>query len=270
MNTNKHSIAISIGGFGDLFVMCGMINYYSYLSHIDKVYVIPFLTQSKRSLSNTVTKLFEDNQKIEIIKWPSDLSRYPLQNFINGINNIINRPDHIIQYPHDLNQPSQYKNTAVLWDEQIYTLQDLPFSTRYRSFALPTDLSESKLLYDKLVKKEQYIITHREIGTQIDKIPIDIHYWRKQAGLDPIENYQIIDIDASLTDNMIHYVELIKNAKEIHCAPSSFFCLVDSITSLTDAKLFLHMVRKNFHMRINNHFNNNRWCLINYDETFLK
>jgi hypothetical protein len=61
----------------------------------------------------------------------------------------------------------------------------------------------------------------------------------------------------------MEYVELIKNAEEIHCIPSSFHCLVDGIE--TPAKLFFHDIREKTSMAVNSIWNNHRWTMVNYN-----
>jgi hypothetical protein len=76
---------------------------------------------------------------------------------------------------------------------------------------------------------------------------------------------KIIEITPNITKNMLQYAKLIENAKEIHCVPSSFYCLTDSITERTSANLFFHDIRAATLMQINSKWNNNRWNIVKYD-----
>ena len=61
---------------------------------------------------------------------------------------------------------------------------------------------------------------------------------------------------------MMQYVDLIKNAEEIHVVPSSFHCLVDSME--TNASLYFHDIREKTSMAINSDWNNHRWTIVKY------
>ena len=63
--------------------------------------------------------------------------------------------------------------------------------------------------------------------------------------------------------DMMQYVKLIQHAEEIHCVPSSFHCLVDSIQ--TNAKLFFHDIREKTSMAVNTQWNNFKWNEVNYE-----
>lgn len=156
----------------------------------------------------------------------------------------------------------------VLWDEQWYTYFQLPFSLRYTGFTFAYKLPKSEHLFHQTVKQTKYILVHSEMGPNRFKCAVDLNHWRESAGLDSLENYQIIDINEQLSSNMMDYVDLIRNASEIHCVPSSFFCLVDSIACETKARLFYHNMREGTHMRVNNAHNQQRWCFINYQQKF--
>ena len=132
---------------------------------------------------------------------------------------------------------------------------------RYKNFKLPKHIEGSEELYNRLSNTEPYILVHRH--TSIGAAPIDVVKYRE------INNrpghYRVIEIDESITHNMMHYIKLIENAKEIHVAPSSFFCLVDSMVEKTDAILFYHNIRASTLMRVNSKWNNFRWNIVEYE-----
>ena len=164
--------------------------------------------------------------------------------------------------------PTPDGNSCVLWDEQWYTFFQLPFSLRYTGFTFSHKLPGSQKLFDSLVKQPNYILVHKEMGPYRTSLQIDLQSWRSQSGLPPLEDHQIIEINPNVSENMMDYIDLIRNAAEIHCVPSSFFCLVDSITSQTQARLFYHNIRQGTQMRVNNPYNQLRWCFINYSQKF--
>jgi len=150
---------------------------------------------------------------------------------------------------------------SPLWDEQVYTHFELPFSLRYVNFRLPKHIEGSEELYQQLSGGEPYVLVHRYTGLHPDGMPIDIPGFRTAHGLPDIK---IIEIKEGITDNMLQYATLIERAQEIHCAPSSFFCLVDSMFNRTRALLFYHDIRANTIMRINNDWNNRVWNIVRY------
>ena len=148
-----------------------------------------------------------------------------------------------------------------LWDMQFYEHYDLPFSLRYTNFRMPKHIEGSEELYQRLSNGEPYVLVHRYSGHHPDGIPIDIAGFRAANNFPDIK---VIEIAEGITDNMMQYATLIERAEEIHCVPSSFFCLVDSMWNRTNAKLFYHDVRATTLMRINSECNQNKWNMIEY------
>ena len=147
-----------------------------------------------------------------------------------------------------------------LWDLQQYSDHELPFHLRYTNFRLPKHVDGSEELFNKLSNNEPYILVHRYTGEHPDGIPISIENFRSANGW---PECKIIEINETITDNMMHYIKLIQNAEEIHVVPSSFHCLVDSME--TKAKLFVHDVREKTSMMLNSPYNNHKWCIVNYN-----
>ena len=64
---------------------------------------------------------------------------------------------------------------------------------------------------------------------------------------------------------MLSYMKVIENAKEIHCVDSSFFCLVDSVSSNLKSELFYHDMRVNNHVQVHCNFSDPQWNVMSYD-----
>lgn len=152
-----------------------------------------------------------------------------------------------------------------LWEEQWYTFYGLPFELRYTGFNLPKISKKSQQIYTEIVTNPRYILTHTQWGETIVGAPIDLNSWREQQGLDPLDKLQIIDLNPNISTDLLDFVTLITNAEEIHCVPSCLHHLVDGMVNKTKAKLFYHEIRRNACMRVNNRWNNNRWCMIYYE-----
>lgn len=249
------ALFFSPAALGDMLVSIGIIK--SLLSKYEEI-VFPI----NKAFSSTLKSILFDEPRIKVIEHDEtfSLSDYALRNGLHLIENPYQKL--FLTYLND-------KQCAIMWDEQFYTIFDVPFSQKYKTFSIP-NLQTSHELKNKIVHNDRYILVHRNYAQYNGVLPIDMHYWRESAGLDPIEKFQIIDIDPSLSSNMMDYVELIRGAEEIHCVPSSFYILVDNMNHITKAKLFLHNIRKEAvnALRINNQHNNYRWVFINYDKTY--
>jgi len=231
---------------GDAIVSSGIVHYYADRSNELHYPALP-------NFYETLNTLFKDSSNINVI---------PLLPYDQGED----------QYVRDNNLSRilrpQMKEFVVeghtlhpLWDMQFYEHYDLPFSLRYTNFRLPNNIEGSEELYQTLSGGEPYILVHRFSGHHPGGIPIDIIGFRSSNGLPDIK---IIEITEGITNNMMQYVTLIERAQEIHCVPSSFFCLVDSIWNRTNAALFYHDVRATTMMRINSEYNKNRWNIVEY------
>lgn len=240
------------GSFGDSFVASPIARHFSKMCRHLHVPVT-------ESLLPTVTALHSEDRNITVIDHPNQthLECYTAQ---HQLIKLLGPPIYTV--------PGDTTFKCILWDEQWYSYYQIPFGYRYTGFHLPKNLDSSKALHDKLVINPRYILTHNQWSNR-DPAPIDIHSWRESAGLDSLDQFQIIDLKSSLTRNLLDFIDLIIHAEEIHCVQSGIFCLVDSITDKTNAKLFYHDIRKNIVMRINNQWNNHRWCTINYQHQLL-
>lgn len=153
----------------------------------------------------------------------------------------------------------------INFSQQYYDSYNLPFSLRYTNFRLPKHIDDSDELYCSLVTPgEPYVLIHKSSSHYLDGFPIDIEQYRVVNGLPNIKIiYVTLDLDQG---NLLKWVTLIRNATEIHCVSSSFWALVDSITSQTQARLFYHDIRKGVVHTINTTWNNRRWIEVPYDQ----
>ena len=137
------------------------------------------------------------------------------------------------------------------FDQNFYEFANIPFEYRYTKFKLPKFTVGAINLFTKLYQGQEYILAH----TQSSEGSYDIN----------IESdLPIIYVNPNETNNMMNWCDLIKYATEIHCIPSSFYCLVDSMANNIKAKLFYHSMRRGTLLQPNNQYNNNRWNIIEY------
>ena len=230
---------------GDSFVTSGIANYYA-----DRCSELHYPTLPK--YFNTLKTLFQDHPNITVIH----LSGPDMENdyvFHHRLSRIMRTGF----------ETHNIKNFEIvpMWDVQLYANYGLSFDLRYTNFRLPKNIEGSEELYQSISGGEPYILVHRYTGHHPHGLPIDVPKFREMNNLTPIK---IIEIDESITDNMMHYVKLIQNAQEIHVVPSSFHCLVDSID--TEAKLFFHDLREKTSMFINSSWNKKHWTVVNYNQ----
>lgn len=237
---------VGLMDLGDHFVHAGIINYFA--DRCNELHV-----PVKHHNYETAYTLFHEHPSIKVValhphEEDSYVESHKMSRICNGWNMIF--------------ADIAGHQTALLWDEQVYTYYEVPFSFRYNNFRLPKNINGSDELYDRLYKGKPYVLLHRKTGHMPKGIPIDVETFRKNEGLP--QDVNIIEIDPSITRNLLHYVKLIQNAQEIHCVNSSFFCLVDSIHTSTNAKLYFHDVRASSIIRVNSDYNRFCWNIVRY------
>ena len=132
-----------------------------------------------------------------------------------------------------------------------------------KSLFLPKEIPGVDEVYNNLTKGEKdYIIVHKNSSAEGD-YPIDLWNWRRNQ-IGSVPDIKIIEIQIGQTTNMLSYMKLIENAKEIHCVNSSFFCLIDSVSKRIQPKLFYHDIRMNNITQTNCAANGNRWTVVDY------
>jgi hypothetical protein len=230
---------------GDCFVYTGIINYYA--DRCKQLHV-----PAKPENYQTLKTLYESHPNIKVVALTLEeeeqyINHHKLSKVITDWGMYCTIID---QVP-----------CSVLWDEQIYTNFEIPFGYRYSNFRLPKTIDGSQELYDRLYQGRPYALIHSRTSHYPNGMPILIEKYRQSIALPAID---LIEIKLEITNNMLHYVELIKNAAEIHCVSSSFFCLVDSIHSETTAKLYFHDSRASSIERVNNRWNKSCWKIIRY------
>lgn len=145
--------------------------------------------------------------------------------------------------------------TNVNFERQVYEHFDLPYSFRYTGFKLPKHIDGSYELYKKLTQGyTEYAVLNPYLGVFNQRVNMDISHLTG--------NLKIIEITPWITNNMLQYIDLFRNAKQIHTIPTSTFCLLESIQNDLTAELFIHQVRKTFASFIDN----KRWTDILYDD----
>jgi len=234
-------------GLGDSFVQSGMINHYADRCH-------ELHLPARPSFYKTIKTLYQDHPSIKVVALDPVEELHAQYAKAHGLSRLLAIP---------LAQ-SNIKNYQIIpmWDIQHYSNYELSFELRYSNFRLPKHIEGSEELYQSLSLGRPYILVHRYTGDNPDGIPINIQGFRGSVGLR--EDINIIEIKEGITDDMMQFTKLIQCAEEIHCVPSSFHCLVDSIQ--TDAKLYFHDIREKTSMAVNTPWNNFKWIDVHYEQ----
>jgi len=240
---------VGVCGLGDSFVSSGMAHHYADRS-------LELHIPCWEHFYETIACLYKDFDNIKVIPFKSD------NNIIDNENKYVadTRLSRIMRTPLIFSKIKNYSLIAM-WDLQVYAHYELPYHLRYTNFRLPSHIDGSNELFQQLTNNEPYILVHRQTGDHPHGLPINVPAFRQAQGLSDIK---LIEVVPEITNNMMQYVKLIQNAEEIHCVPSSFHCLVDSVP--TSAKLFFHDIREKTAMAVNSAWNNNKWIIVNYQE----
>ena len=238
-------------GLGDAFVMNGIVHHYA--RSCGTLYY-----PARAEFYETLKCLYQDYPNIEVWRFYSNDQE---DQFIasNNLPRIRSTPL-ITSEIHRIG--CEKEHIHVHWPQQVYENFDIPFKMRYLDFHFPKNVPGEDELFDRLTEgAKEYVLVHRFASDHPDGIPIDITNFRAVKGLPDIK---IIEIREGQTTNMLQYKKLIEHASEIHCIPSSFFNLVDSMVTKIPAIPFFHDIRKNSLMKVNSRWNEHRWDIVTY------
>lgn len=245
-------------GLGDSFICNGIVHIYAenfcntlHLPCEQRYYeTINCLYQD---FDNIIVHPFNENWAIleQEVKNFSQENKYPLIRI--GFENLFHSNLHRVN--------CEKERFAINFDRQFYEQANVLYKDRYEKFILPKKIINEDKLYDELTEGEKdYILVHKSSSLN-ESYPIDIFSYNKYKDI------KVIEILKSQTSNLLDYVKLIKNAKEIHCVPSSFHCLVDSISRRINAGLYYHNIRLNTLIQVNCcTTGKNRWNVIDYQQ----
>jgi len=245
-------------GLGDHIITNGMIH--SFAEDYDKVYV-PHI----KMFGESVRALYAGYDKIETVELPDiDINlhgRHLIENLITDTNSEVARIcDPHLYYPRRLiqNKDGQlaYVHAATNFDRQFYELAGMHFSYRYTKCKIPLSTYKSESIYEKLSNRKEYILVH-DNSSQSEGYPLDIK-----------SNLPLVKIKPGITDNVFDFVDLIRNATEVHAVGSFFQCLVDSMWNDVKGKLYFHNLMMKHDTQINCLWNNNSWNVIEYDRKY--
>lgn len=131
----------------------------------------------------------------------------------------------------------QFTQQGMQFDEAFYTQVGLPFNKRWDDFLVDRDVYREFNLYREVIgdNNNEYIFLHEDPsrGYIINREYITNKY------------LPVITPKVEYTNNIFDYLEIIENAKEVHCIDSSFKNMIDSVTLNSKGKLFYHLKLQN-------------------------
>lgn len=193
-------------GYGDMILLNGAIRYSSFM--VDELHVfckVEYLDNLKNMFSDCTNIYFitcEDSTQLVI---PEYLSRTVTHEFISGV---------YLQNP----LPEDYNITR-----HFYNDLNIPLEVMYTFFHIPYEQLE--------IPEEPYVFIQTKCRTKDQ--PLDIITWNldEKLTIDPnINQYEHGHMYYHIAERYVNkpissYVELIKNAKQLHLVDSCFACM---------------------------------------------
>jgi hypothetical protein len=117
---------------------------------------------------------------------------------------------------------------TLQFEQQFYDLANINFHKKWDNFYIPFN-EKAKKIHDQLkLRSYNFIHTDPNRGFNIDRSRIQNSY----------HNFFTSDIN---TNSVIHYIELIKRAQEIHVIDSAFMFLIDCMPyNHCQQQLYIH------------------------------
>jgi hypothetical protein len=250
---NEKCLIISHLSIGDLFIINGIIRYYTII--YNNVY---FLCKKKHIKS--MIKIFSDNKNIipicidieeDIISEDCYIyEKYKNFNIIKiGIHNnnwYVLKSDIIVG-----NLPYSFFKT-------FYKQLDLDYEIRYKFEKINRNLNDEILFFNKIMKNyDKYIFVHDnnyELKNLINNENNDIKFFHPN-----IKN----NIKNNISNNILDYCKIIENSEEIHVIFSSFLnlCMYLDLSSVKKKYIYTNIINiKDLHKNMND------WIIIFYNK----
>lgn len=223
LNRKPQALFISHLGMGDMFVMCGAVRYLRTLYR--EVVVV-----CKDRYYNNVEMMYKDDVGIRLIKIDSSVPEEPI------IINICNEHRSCGQYDiylcglhKSLIHGTPYNDNCNI-QRMFYNDINLDISIMKGYFKV-SNTEESTSLLTKIPELMNIIFVHNCASNQ--EVSIDIDIFKNDSTLiinpnknmyNPEDKYYTL-ANEFLDSPLLAYVDIMKNANEIHLTDSSFSCL---------------------------------------------
>lgn len=209
-------------GLGDHISLCGLVNHMAEQHSPDKKI---FLMCKSNNVLN-VQKLYRNNPIVQVV----DIKDADEHTFANQSIKAYPELEYFCLGHSGYDASLETKNN---WDcnQVFYYLAGVPYEYRFTKFTLPYDEAMNNLAYDDLVgESREYMFVHDDPTRGYEITPVH------NLG----DNVKVVRNDIRYT--IFDYVKILRNAKQIHLMPSSFYCLIESIEGVS-ADLFCYPIR---------------------------
>jgi len=224
-------------GLGDHITCCGLVNCISEtFDHI-------FLPVFKKNYE-IVDYMYKNNKKVNLFQIDSndefsEINKFSKKNKLEVLR-------------------VGFEKLSIPIQESFYTQLGLSYNVSSDYFNVPYDENMIKKLEEHLFEyykcKEDYSVLHLE-GSNVNFNKTDLKF--KNLG-----DVVYIEKETDIFKNIFYYLDILKNAKEIHCINSSFFCLVERVP--TTGKLFFHNLKREHNVKNVTSFYKD-WIFVDYD-----
>jgi len=196
-------------GLGDHLICNGLVHYLLEAFELECLYLV-----CTKANAPTVRFLYADEPRIKILDF--DWPKLSQQDFVYLAANQLAVPVLTI-----------VARSSDNFDVEFYQSLGVPFEVRWSHFRLPAVMTSAQNFYRQHIRHERFCLVAA-------KSRVNEHHLTIETDL-PI--YYVEPV----TDSMLDWVEVIRQASEIHCIDSGFIHLVNSF-DLTGTKLVYHDV----------------------------
>lgn len=239
-DSDKRIVVYQHLGLGDHFICFGLIR------EISKLTVDLYLV-CKRSNIASLTRLYAHLSNVYLISLPKIETYEEEKQSVLLLASQANACLFLVGHSNEVSSKS--------FDIDFYRLAGVHESERYASIPQISHLiGLSDINRAKFLSGRPFLLVHREASYGF--LPV---VFQKS-------NYDVIEVNKELGDNILKWLQFAEKAEEIHCVPSSFFCMMDLFSRQLNAKLYLHDIRLDFALDPNNQYNRYRWNVISYVE----
>ncbi len=206
-------------GLGDQIINKGAINVVS--KNFKKIYLV-----SWRKFQNSMDYLYADLENVEMLYIEPKNNEVGFDNYFLSVTKYADSKNLKV-----LKLGYEHKKKGIPFYEAFYRQIKVDYQNSYSHFKVLRDKSSEKKLNDHIFKyfnvsPENYKLVHKE------------HSSGKKSLRVSDENTIYVNKESDPFNNLFLYIDLINNAKEIHCLNSSFCHLVDRVES--KGNLFYH------------------------------
>ena len=208
-STSNNVILHTHLGLGDMFICNGLVHRLVSESNYKTIYIV-----CKKKYLSTVEKLYKGFSNIQVVPISEGNEYEEVSNLALGAN--------ILRVGHEWLKPD------LNFDESFYNQLGYNISNKHQWCSVPRNPETEQTCYDAVVTEYPYIFVHDKSSTGEYNLKIS-------------SNLPIIRPN-DMRFNLLDYLKVIENAKEIHCLNSSFLNMID--LCIKKENMYFHKVKK--------------------------